>query len=216
MRFRDVGFWLAFDTSTTTESPRARRRARHARHRSRVRVVLDDGDDGDVNARGVRVRASRVRVRGVARRRHAPARRVPRVARISRARRRRVAAESAAAPGDRANPRVRLHGRREHVRALHARGRAPRRLPHPASDAPGQRQAARLPRLRGVVAKAERRHRRARRLLPRDQRERPPRRALPQRQSHGRVRARARQGGGLHRRGDRPRDRLHAQRVGGD
>ena len=64
--------------------------------------------------------------------------------------------------------------------------------------------------------KPARRHRRARRLLPRVQRQRPPRDLHDRREGHGRVRGGPRQGRALHQRPGPPRDHLHPQRDRGD
>ena len=91
--------------------------------------------------------------------------------------------------------------------------RAPARLPDPR---PGdQRPSARLPRLGVVEPEAARRHRRGRRLLPRVQRQRPPRDLHHRRAGDRRLRAGARERRPVHQRARQPRDRVHPQRDRG-
>ncbi len=87
------------------------------------------------------------------------------------------------------------------------------RLPDPRAG--DQRPPAGLSRLRLEQPEAGRRHRRGRGLLPRVQRQRPPRHLHDRREGDGRLRGRARQGRRLHQRPRPPRDHLHEERDRG-
>ena len=87
------------------------------------------------------------------------------------------------------------------------------RLPDPV--AAGARRAARLPRLGGDLAEADRRARRDGGLLPRDQRQRPPRRLRAGRRGHRPLRGRPRRGRPAGRRAPRGRG-LRQERQRGD